>query len=63
VQELEAPLECRPVTPPTDLRRDQGEDDVAGVSSSSWQRRALDLLNRRSQTDWATIELTARTTR
>ena len=28
-----------------------------------WQKRALDLLNRRSQTDWATIELTARATR
>ena len=28
-----------------------------------WQKRALDLLNRRGQTDWATIELTARATR
>jgi uncharacterized protein len=28
-----------------------------------WQKRALDLLNRRSRTDWATIELTARATR
>ena len=28
-----------------------------------WQKRALDLLNRRSETDWATIELTARATR
>ena len=27
-----------------------------------WQKRALDLLNRRSQTDWATIELTVRAT-
>ena len=28
-----------------------------------WQKRALDLVNRRSLTDWATIELTARATR
>jgi len=28
-----------------------------------WQKRALDLLNRRSENDWATVELTARATR